>query len=737
MRKLFVLIAILFGLFPTYAYSFMCDGLYYNILSDEESVAVTFRTTDYDSYIGEITIPSEVSYGGKTYTVKEIGDRAFYKCSTVTSITIPKTITKIGICAFEDANHIQRVNISDLTAWCMIDCNYSPLKYGGVLYLNNRPVDSLESLDSKCTKIGESAFYGNTYLTKVVIPEFVTEVCQDAFYGCSNMTYLEVGSNVELMGEGAFRKCSSLSTIKFNDSDKELKLARYMNNYIYSYFKDSPLKSVYVGRKIDWETNGNIEYYRPFTTVTQAVLNYSGYSGVYSGFGNALVDLYLGPKCTEIRTVKSSLENMYVFANDIETVNCSMAITNLYVVDSSNISESVAALSYKKVFNLIDLINLKDDDSFVYGSVPVLDSSNFINNVPNMEIDISSVGLEQSTGYYNFGLKTCLKNDLWSVEFNVPYTYNITPAPLTIIANNASRAYGEENPTFSCSYFGFKNSDTEDVLKVKPKVETSASVKSQVGTYPIIPYGAEAKNYTFSYERGTLTINKADQKITWNQTFNDICVGDIVELKAESSSGLAVKYSATDESIADIYTEDGKAYVEFLKTGEVYIRANQFGDANYNESDRVSKKIAVSEARILVSNLSIDPNEWSGNELSTFRIIASILPENATNKTLVWTSSDESVATVDDNGNVSILTPGDCVITVKTTDGSNISAECKIKAVSAIESIMTGDDNQIVDVYNTNGVLVSTLSLKDSLNRLPAGLYLIKYNGVFHKVIIR
>ena len=202
----------------------MCDGIYYKILSDEESVAVTYRSSDYDSYTGEICIPSEVSYDGKTYVVKEIGDRAFKGCSTVTSIVLPASIAKIGFYAFEDANHIQRVHISDLSAWCMIDCSFSPLKYGALLYMDNRPVDSLESLDSKCTKIGKYAFYGNIYLTKVVIPEFVTEVCDYAFVGCSNMTSLEVGANVELMGEGVFQNCTSLGIIKFNDSDKSLSI---------------------------------------------------------------------------------------------------------------------------------------------------------------------------------------------------------------------------------------------------------------------------------------------------------------------------------------------------------------------------------------------------------------------------------------------------------------------------------------------------------------------------------
>lgn len=147
---------------PISAYNFTVDGIYYNILTDKTSVEVTYRDKNYDTYIGEIIIPSEVSYNGKNYTVTEIGSNAFYKCSTMTSITLPTSINKIELNAFEGANHIQKVHISDLSAWCMIDFKYvssCPLKYGGTLYLNNEPVTSLEFLDSSCTTIAKYAFY--------------------------------------------------------------------------------------------------------------------------------------------------------------------------------------------------------------------------------------------------------------------------------------------------------------------------------------------------------------------------------------------------------------------------------------------------------------------------------------------------------------------------------------------------------------------------------------------------
>lgn len=89
-----------------------------------------------------------------------------------------------------------------------------------------------------------------------------------------------------------------------------------------------------------------------------------------------------------------------------------------------------------------------------------------------------------------------------------PGTLTITPVSLQIKANNASRLYFENNPSFSYSCTGFVGNDNESVLTVKPQISTNATKNSNVGVYPIEIEGAEAKNYLLSYEKGQLTVNK-------------------------------------------------------------------------------------------------------------------------------------------------------------------------------------------------------------------------------------
>lgn len=85
-------------------------------------------------------------------------------------------------------------------------------------------------------------------------------------------------------------------------------------------------------------------------------------------------------------------------------------------------------------------------------------------------------------------------------------TLSVTPATLTITAKNYTRNVGEENPEFELTYRTFKNDDSEEVLTTLPIIECDATADSPAGTYEIRVSGAEAKNYTFTYVNGTLTV---------------------------------------------------------------------------------------------------------------------------------------------------------------------------------------------------------------------------------------
>jgi hypothetical protein len=84
-------------------------------------------------------------------------------------------------------------------------------------------------------------------------------------------------------------------------------------------------------------------------------------------------------------------------------------------------------------------------------------------------------------------------------------TLTVTPAPLTVTANNASRPYGAANPAFSGTIAGIQNGDN-----ISATYTTTATISSPAGTYPIVPSlvdpGNKLPNYNVTLNNGTLTV---------------------------------------------------------------------------------------------------------------------------------------------------------------------------------------------------------------------------------------
>lgn len=130
--------------------------------------------------------------------------------------------------------------------------------------------------------------------------------------------------------------------------------------------------------------------------------------------------------------------------------------------------------------------------------------------------EVNQDDMVASAGEHTINLHCTFANNDMSFDVDIPYTYTINPVTLKAKVLDASRLYGDANPQFSSTYTGFVNNEDASVLTSNGSYTTTATQKSNVGTYAIKQTGATAQNYVFEYEDGTLTVNKAPLTMTAN-----------------------------------------------------------------------------------------------------------------------------------------------------------------------------------------------------------------------------
>ena len=166
-----------------------------------------------------------VCYYYDCYTSNDvIGDRAFYGCSGLTSLTLPAGITKIGDDAFASCSGLTSLTlpagiteIDDGAFWYCSGLTSLNLP-AGITYIGWYAFygcDGLTSLTlpAGITRISRGAFTDCSGLTSLTLPAGITEIEPWAFIGCSGLTSLNLPAGITEIGSEAFRGCSGLTSL--------------------------------------------------------------------------------------------------------------------------------------------------------------------------------------------------------------------------------------------------------------------------------------------------------------------------------------------------------------------------------------------------------------------------------------------------------------------------------------------------------------------------------------------
>ncbi|MBD5275906.1 MAG: Ig-like domain-containing protein, partial [Bacteroides sp.] len=136
---------------------------------------------------------------------------------------------------------------------------------------------------------------------------------------------------------------------------------------------------------------------------------------------------------------------------------------------------------------------------------------------------------------------------------------------------------------------------------------------------------------------------------------------------------------------------------------------------------------------ILIESIEIVEDMVEMNIGETRQLKVCILPENATDKRILWSSDNELIASVDNNGFVTLKNQGTVNIYARSMDGSLVEDVCMIHGSAGIHEILTED--MPIDIYDLNGMCLKHNTNTSFINKLKKGCYLIKSQDKVYKVV--
>lgn len=280
------------------------------------------------------------------------------------------------------------------------------------------------------------------------------------------------------------------------------------------------------------------------------------------------------------------------------------------------------------------------------------------------------------------------------VKANIDFTYSIAEGCKDWISESGTKAMTTTNLTFNVA-------ENEDVSKR----EGTITVKSSLGEEVIKVYQSGTEP--------TIVITQNEYSVK--------AEGETIQVEVSSNVNVEM---AIPDGCDWIKEEKTKAistntfYLNVLENTSLESRTAKvvFKNAENGLAEEVTINQTGREA-IQVESISLDKTELEITEGETLTLIATIKPENATNKNVIWSSSNEEIATVED-GVVSAIKEGEATITAKTEDGGK-TATCSVKVnakVYPVESISLDKTGASLKVGETI-TLTATIKPDNATNK--------------------
>ena len=666
---------ILLGLIPASlsARDFTYEGITYTVISEEDHTVKTkegYTTQEilgYDPWgnpiitdtshpgntvTGELTIPSRVNDGTNFYIVKEIGKYGFYQ-NTVTSVTIPSSVTSIARVAFSGCSSLASISIpSSVTS--IGDLAFSGCSSlasvsipNSVTSIGNNAFDYCSSLASvsipnSVTSIGAFTFHGCSSLASVSIPSSVTSIGDSAFSGCSSLTSVSIPSSVTSIARVAFSGCSSLASISIPSSVTSIGYrAFYFCSSLASVSIPNSVTSIGGAAFSGCSSLASVSIPNSVTSIDgETFYGCSSLASVSIPSSVTSIGNYAFSSCSSLASV--SIPSSVTSIGDNAFRNCS-ALTSI------SIPNSVTSISNRTFANCSSLASVSIPNSVTsIGYLAFKDCSILTDiRIPDA---IEKIGEDAFSGCpiseLNFGKSLYSLGTTDGTSRKPAFSRSI----FDTCPNLKTITVSDDNPYFIAN---------KDALVIKPD---SMMV------------------YCPDFSRTSCTIPSTVSKFAANAFKN-------------CNNLRSLTISRTVKEFADSlwYSCDSLRQVFYLAETPATAAKNIFNDVTYskgtlycpkNSMDKYylatpwgwfEKMEAVNQCILNTYSITLEPGD-------SYQLTAEAITEDGRPFSYKWTSSNPAVASIDSKGLVTAIAKGSAEIKVIATDseGNKLEASCDV-----------------------------------------------------------
>ena len=664
--------------------------------------------TKYDGNVRALTIPDTLD----GYTVVAIGSSAFAKNTYLQSVVIPDTVTVIQESAFAECTNLSSVvlseNLVDLgraafseIALTAIEIPKS-LETAHVLFDNGRdcsdgPFENCEKLkivtfEKGTTHIAQFLFAGCTGIESIQIPQTVVMIKQGGFKNCVNLQNIIMPDVIQQVDNYAFKDCTKLDKIHIPDNIKkiskelfqdctalkEIVLSDNITSIEDEAFENcTSLTKVTVGNKV---SSIGRDVFSGCTALPQITLPASVQTIGDKAFSHceALADVKLSeglisigsyafeynialPKVTLPNTLESLGERAFQYCDVLADVDLG---TGLKVIPEYCFYEDPAL---QKVILPYQFTTV---NAGAFENCTKLTDITFNRNVSS--VDASALSYKDKTtihGVKGTYAETFASDNGFKFEaLNAPATgITLSKEKIEIAKDKSIRLTASLTPV-----------DTSDELTWTSSNEEVATVED--GVVKAVGLGeAEIVAMAGSVTKSCpVKVYQGVNNITLDVTSHTMTIGDFLQLTAtiypKDAEYKDVIWSSNNEDVAVI---DQKGLVQAKAYGKVKITATSKDGGLEAVCNVTVEPVAVTEVSLNAKAVTLKVGE-------TYQLKETILPENATDKTVTWISSNTKAATVS-GGAVTAVGTGSAVIIVKTNSGAK-TASCTVTVQGSLPS---------------------------------------------------